>query len=151
MSISNNRSSNFQGFTVPQCKYNGLCITCVNRGDKMWSGAFGIIIWASTRQTLSSGFPTKRVSNQSPQLPATETSFACSKFTNGTFQTANNKGADQDARMRRLVCACVIRNTPKTCKLSRVEANIRLSCHWRTYYTLTSHATFYETSTVMSL
>ena len=25
-------------------------------------------IWASTRQNLSSGFPTKRVSNQSPQL-----------------------------------------------------------------------------------
>ena len=31
-----------------------------------------------------------------------------------TFQKANNKGADQTARMRRLVCACVIRNTPKT-------------------------------------
>ena len=25
-----------------------------------------------------------------------------------------DKGADQAARMRRLVCACVIRNTPKT-------------------------------------
>ena len=32
---------------------------------------------------------------------------------NGTFQKANNKGADQTAPMRRLVCACVICNTPK--------------------------------------
>ena len=27
---------------------------------------------------------------------------------------ANNKGADQTARMRRLVCACVVRKPPKT-------------------------------------
>ena len=26
------------------------------------------VIWASSRENLSSGFPTKRVSNQSPQL-----------------------------------------------------------------------------------
>ena len=32
----------------------------------------------------------------------------------GTFQKANNKGADQTARMRRLVCACVVRKPPKT-------------------------------------
>ena len=31
-----------------------------------------------------------------------------------TFQKANNKGADQTARMRRLVCACVVRKHPKT-------------------------------------
>ena len=37
-----------------------------------------------------------------------------SKFTYKTFQKANNKGADQTARMRRLVCACVVRNAPKT-------------------------------------
>ena len=29
-----------------------------------------------------------------------------------TFQKANNKGADQTARMGRLVCACVVRNPP---------------------------------------
>ena len=31
-----------------------------------------------------------------------------------TFKKANNKGADQTARMRRLVCACVVRKPPKT-------------------------------------
>ena len=38
------------------------------------------------------------------------------KFTYGTctFQKANNTGADQTARMRRLVCACVVRKPPKT-------------------------------------
>ena len=34
--------------------------------------------------------------------------FACSKPRYDTFQKANNKGADQTARMRRLVCAYVI-------------------------------------------
>ena len=32
----------------------------------------------------------------------------------GTLHKANNKGADQSARMRRLVCACVVRKPPKT-------------------------------------
>ena len=40
--------------------------------------------------------------------------FTRSKFTNDNFQKANNKGADQTARMRRLVCACVVRKPPKT-------------------------------------
>ena len=31
-----------------------------------------------------------------------------------TFQETNNIGADQTARMRRLVCACVVRKPPKT-------------------------------------
>ena len=38
----------------------------------------------------------------------------CSKFTYDSFQKANNKGADQTVRMRRLVCACVVRKPPKT-------------------------------------
>ena len=39
---------------------------------------------------------------------ATETrNFACSKFIYNTFYKANNKGADQSVRMRRLVCAFV--------------------------------------------
>ena len=42
------------------------------------------------------------------------TPFAGSKPRYGTFQNANNKGGDQTARMRRLVCACVIREPPKT-------------------------------------
>ena len=40
--------------------------------------------------------------------------FTCSKYTYNTFQKANNEGADQTARMRRLVCACVVRKPPKT-------------------------------------
>ena len=40
--------------------------------------------------------------------------FACSKFRYDTFQKANNKDADQTARMRRLVCAFVVRKAPKT-------------------------------------
>ena len=31
-----------------------------------------------------------------------------------TFKKANNKGADQNTRMRRLVYACVVRKLPKT-------------------------------------
>ena len=40
--------------------------------------------------------------------------FASNKFTYNTFQKANNKGTDQTARMRRLVCACVVCKPPKT-------------------------------------
>ena len=72
-------------------------------------------IWASSRESLSSGFPKKRVSNQSPQLQRLVESWTfTSKFTYDTFQKANNEGADQTARMRRLVCACVVRKPPKT-------------------------------------
>ena len=54
-----------------------------------------------------------------PVSSATETSwknrnFACSKLRYGDFQTANNKGADQTARMRSLVCAFVVRKPRKT-------------------------------------
>ena len=40
--------------------------------------------------------------------------FACGKLRYGTFQNANNKGADQTARMRRLICACVVCKPRKT-------------------------------------
>ena len=40
--------------------------------------------------------------------------FTCSKFTYETFQKANNKGADQTARISSLVFACVIRKPLKT-------------------------------------
>ena len=66
--------------------------------------------WASSRENLSSGSPTKPVSNQSPQLR----NFARSKFRYHTFLKANNNGADQSARMRRLVCAFIVRKHPKT-------------------------------------
>ena len=67
---------------------------------------------------MSSGFSTKRDSNQSPQLQrlARKLSFACSKIRYDTFQSANNKGADHDqtARMRKLVGAFAVRKPPKT-------------------------------------
>ena len=40
--------------------------------------------------------------------------LTCSKFNYDSFQTANNKGTDQTARMCRLVCACVVHKLPKT-------------------------------------
>ena len=40
--------------------------------------------------------------------------FTCSKITYDTFQKMKNKGAEQSARMRRLVCVCVVRKPPKT-------------------------------------
>ena len=71
--------------------------------------------WASSQENLSTGFTTNRVSNQAPQLQrlASELKFRYSKFTYGTFQKVNNKGADQTVRMRRLVCACVVCKPPK--------------------------------------
>ena len=70
-------------------------------------------IWAPTRETLSSGFLTKSDSNQPAQLQrlARKLKF---RFGCDTFQKAKNKGADQTARMRRLVCTCVFRKPPKT-------------------------------------
>ena len=50
--------------------------------------------------------------------------FACSMFRDDTFQNANNKGADQAARMRRLVCAFVVRKVPKTGFLASRPINI---------------------------
>ena len=75
-------------------------------------------------QNLSTGFLTKGVSNQSPQLQrlARKLKFPCSRFTYGAFQKANNNGADQTAQMRRLVCACYLQY-PKG-RFSRVEAHI---------------------------
>ena len=43
-------------------------------------------------------FPSKRDSNQSPQLQRLARNFTCSKVTYGIFQIANNKGADQTAQ-----------------------------------------------------
>ena len=71
---------------------------------------------------LSSGFPTKRDSNQSPQLQrlARKSKFACSKFRDGTFQNANYNGADQSAQAGLRLC-CL--QTTKD-RFSRVEAHM---------------------------
>ena len=67
---------------------------------------------------LSSGLPTKRVSNQLPQL----LNFACSKFTYDTLQKANKNGTDQSVQMCRLVYAFVVCKHKD--KFSRVKAYI---------------------------
>ena len=73
---------------------------------------FANISWASTRQNLSSGFPTKRDSNQSPHLQRLPRR---SKLRVTSLENANNKGADQSARnMRILVCAFVVQKPPRT-------------------------------------
>ena len=72
---------------------------------------FANISWASTRQNLSSGFQTKRDSNQSPHLQRLPTR---SKLRVARLENANDKGADQSARsMHRLVCAFVVRKPPR--------------------------------------
>ena len=61
--------------------------------------------------------PVFKVSDKSPQLhrlSRENQNFACSKFRIDPFQNANDKGADQSARMRRLVCVFVVRKPSKT-------------------------------------
>ena len=61
--------------------------------------------------SLSSRFPTKRDSSQSPQLLrlARKMKFPSNKVMYDSFQKGNSKGADQSARMRWLGCAFVVR------------------------------------------
>ena len=48
--------------------------------------------------------------DSSNQDSDTETSyFECTKFIYTTFQSANNKGAEQTVWMRKLICAFVVR------------------------------------------
>ena len=67
--------------------------------------------WALSRENLSLGFATRVDSNRSAQL---ETSYsleisAIESVRYYTTQAMNNKGADQTARMRRLICTFVVR------------------------------------------
>ena len=64
-----------------------------------------LIIWASTRQNLFSGFPTKPVPDQSPQLQrlGRKVKFHMYQVYILYFEEVNNKGADQTVRMCRLV------------------------------------------------
>ena len=62
-----------------------------------------------------------------PFSSATEKcNFTCSKFTFETFQKVNNKGADQTARMRRLVCDCVVKKKPRRQVFSRRGPYIKI-------------------------
>ena len=81
------------------------------------------LIWASSRENLSSGFPKKQVSYQSPQLQRLARKSKILGMI--LFKKANNKGADQTGLMRRLVCAFVVRKPPKTCFLASDPFNIQ--------------------------
>ena len=69
--------------------------------------------WAASSENLSSGcfrqseFQTGLMSYRDN---LENWNFTCSKFPYYTFIKVNNKGADQTARMRRPVCACVVHN-----------------------------------------
>ena len=65
------------------------------------------------RENLSSGFPTKRVSNQSLRLNRLDRKlifFARGKSRDDSSQKADNKVAAETARMRRLVLAFIVTN-----------------------------------------
>ena len=67
---------------------------------------------ATTRENLSSGFPTKRILNQSLRLNrlARNRNFSRSKCRYDSSKKADNKVADETARMRSLVCAFIVTN-----------------------------------------
>ena len=65
---------------------------------------------ATTRENLSSGFPTKRVLNQSLRLNRLARNFSLSKCRYDSSTNADNKVADETARMPRLVCTFIVTN-----------------------------------------
>ena len=67
--------------------------------------------WPRRDKTCLWGFQQSeiQISLLSHQGELEKWNFACSKLRYGTFQNANNKGADQT-----LVCACVVRKPSKT-------------------------------------
>ena len=74
--------------------FNQTCnlLRCGARLKPLWQTLICITIRASTQENLSSGFPSKRVSNRSPQLQRLENwNFTCCKVKYGTFQKAITK------------------------------------------------------------
>ena len=55
--------------------------------------------WTSMLQNLSSGFPIKRDSKQSPQLQRLARKFICCKFRFNIFQKANNQKTKELIRL----------------------------------------------------
>ena len=64
---------------------------------------------ATTRENLSSGSPTKRVSNQSASWKI-EILLVASLDIYDSSQKADNRVADETARVHRLVFACIVTN-----------------------------------------
>ena len=73
-------------------------------------------IWASSRESLSSGFRPGKIQigllSYTDQLESWN--FWYSKYRYYTIQVANNKGADQTAQMRRLICTFCCSHMAKT-------------------------------------
>ena len=84
-----------------------ICCTC-----NMCARAVEQATQATTRENLSSGFPTKRVLNQSLRLKrlARNWNFSRSKCRYHSSKKADNKVADETVWMRRLVCAFIATN-----------------------------------------
>ena len=78
----------------------------------MWPRAVEQATQATMRENLSSGFPTKRVLNQSLRLNrlARNLKFSRSKCRYDSSKKADNKVADETARMCRLVWAFIVTN-----------------------------------------
>ena len=83
------------------------------------------IIGPLREKTCLRVFLTKRDSNKSPHLQrlARKLKFHLWQVYIWYFAKSDNKGADQTARMRRLVCACVVRQLPED-RFSRGEAHM---------------------------
>ena len=84
-----------------------ICCTC-----NMCPRAVEQATQATTRENLSSWFQTKRVLNHSLRLNrlARNGNFPRSKCRYDSSKKADNKVADETARMRRLVCAFIVTN-----------------------------------------
>ena len=85
-------------------------------------------IWGTSWHNLTSGFPTKRDSNQSPQLQSDKLeyyNFVWSKFRFDIFQHVNNKGANQCPRMRLLVCTWLLLNPQRQLFLRQCHYDLK--------------------------
>ena len=90
--------------------------------------------WTSSRENLSAGFPKNTSFKSVSSATQTDWKIEISPVARlHTLHKAKNKDADQTARMRRLVCACVVRKPPKTGFLA-TRPIIILSAIYSRYY-----------------
>ena len=73
--------------------------------------------------------------NQSPQLQRLPRKFTSSKLIYGTFQNVNNKGTDQSARMRKLVCAFAVRKPRRQVSTSVIPPIMYMAFYMYMYIT----------------
>ena len=111
VNISNDQPPHYICFNIIICCTSNICPRAVEQATQ-----------ATTRENLSSGFPTKRVSNQSLRLNWLDRKynffFARGKSRDESSQKADNKVADETTWMRRLVWSLTVTNH-RTVFLSR--------------------------------